>query len=68
MSKHLQIGAGSRSRSQAKAEDTARRSRKKDEKRVSIREATDYLGIQREVLTEPYLTDAERDAFWKNRG
>ena len=35
--KHLQIGAGSRSRSQAKAEDTARRSRKKAEKRSALR-------------------------------
>ena len=46
--KHLQIGAGSRSRSQARAEDAARRSRKKAAKRISIREATDYLGIPRE--------------------
>jgi len=35
--KYLQIGAGSRSRSQAKAEDQARRSRKRAEKRAAFR-------------------------------
>ncbi len=34
--KHLQIGSGSRSRSVAKAEDKARRSRKKADKRASL--------------------------------
>ena len=47
--KTLQIGAGSRSRSQARAEDKARKSRKLAEKRVSIRDATDYLGIPRDT-------------------
>lgn len=37
--KHLQIGAGSRSKSQAKAEDTARRSRKRAGERAWKQEA-----------------------------
>jgi hypothetical protein len=36
--KYLQIGAGSRSKSQAKSEDKARRSRKKREKRDSLKD------------------------------
>ena len=36
--KFLQIGAGSRSRSQAKAEDAARRSRKKADKKRALRD------------------------------
>ncbi len=38
--KHLQIAAGSRSQSIARAEDKARRSRKKADKRAALKEAT----------------------------
>lgn len=38
--KFLQIAAGSRSRSQAKAEDAARKSRKLAAKRAAMKEAT----------------------------
>jgi hypothetical protein len=37
--KHLQVGAGSRSRSQARAEDQARRSRKRAQAREALRQA-----------------------------
>ena len=39
--KYLQIGAGSRSRSHAKAEDKARKSRKLAEKRQAFRREAD---------------------------
>jgi hypothetical protein len=38
--KFFQVGAGSRSRSTAKAEDAARRSRKRADKRAAMKEAT----------------------------
>jgi len=41
--KYLQVGAGSRSRSQARAEDTARRSRIRAEKREALRQADEIV-------------------------
>jgi hypothetical protein len=41
--KFHQVGAGSRSRAQARAEDTARRSRKRAEAREALRQADEII-------------------------